>query len=357
MRAVLSSPAALAYCRPGFEKELAAELQAAAAALGVSGFSRAKPDSGTVAFSPHDPSSMDALAAGLRWDGLVFARQLIAPARLVSELSPSDRVAGLLEGARALGRSFGEVVLETADTDEGKALQVLSRKLAPPLSEAVRRAGLLKCGPGQPRLHAMLLGSAAGYVGLSEPGNSSAWPMGIPRLKFPPGAPSRSTLKLAEAILAFIPEDAERRRRLRAGMAGVDLGASPGGWTYQLVDRGIHVTAVDNGAMDEGLLATGLVDHAREDGLRYRPRQPVDWLLCDMVERPSRVAALVGEWIARGWAREALFNLKLPMKRRLEEVEACRRILAGALGGAPHELRLKQLYHDRQEVTGHLRRL
>jgi 23S rRNA (cytidine2498-2'-O)-methyltransferase len=45
------------------------------------------------------------------------------------------------------------------------------------------------------------------------------------------------------------------------------------------------------------------------------------------------------------------------MKRRLEEVQSCRRILSGALGGTPHELRLKQLYHDRQEVTGHLRRL
>jgi 23S rRNA (cytidine2498-2'-O)-methyltransferase len=354
---VLSAPVALLYCRPGFEKELAAELQAAAAGLGVSGFSKAKPDCGYVAFTPHDPAQVDVLARGLKLDLLVFARQLVAPARLVSDLPAADRASALVEGARALGRTFGEVILETADTDEGKALQVLCRKLAPPLAQAVRRAGLSGAEPGRPRLHAMLLGSGAGYVGLSEPGNSSAWPMGIPRLKFPPGAPSRSTLKLAEAILAFIPEDAERRRRLRAGMTGADLGASPGGWTYQLVERGIHVTAVDNGAMAQSLLSTGLVEHLREDGLRFRPRQPVDWLLCDMVEKPSRIAALVGEWMAQGLAREAIFNLKLPMKRRLEEVQSCRRTLSGALGGAPHELRLKQLYHDRQEVTGHLRRL
>lgn len=79
---------------------------------------------------------------------------------------------------------------------------------------------------------------------------------GIPRLEFPAGAPSRSTLKLAKAIFAFIPRG--RRRRLRAGMTGVDLGASPGGWTYQLAERGIHVIAVDSGAMAQSLLSTSL---------------------------------------------------------------------------------------------------
>ena len=32
-------------------------------------------------------------------------------------------------------------------------------------------------------------------------------------------------------------------------MVGVDLGACPGGWTYQLVKRGLFVYAVDHGKM------------------------------------------------------------------------------------------------------------
>ena len=48
--------------------------------------------------------------------------------------------------------------------------------------------------------------------------------MGIPRLKFPADAPSRSTLKLEEAILTFIPRN-EESKRLNENMVGVDLGA------------------------------------------------------------------------------------------------------------------------------------
>jgi 23S rRNA (cytidine2498-2'-O)-methyltransferase len=347
---------ALLYCRPGFEKELAAEVKDAATALGVFGYAKAKPDSGHVLFAPSDPSQLDPLILGLRLDQLIFARQLLFCSGLVAALPQGDRVSPLLTAAQLLGPRFSDVIVEAPDTSEGKELQTLCRKLTSPFAAAARRVHLFGAEAGLSRLHVMLLSSSAGYVGFSDPTSASPWPMGIPRLKFPPGAPSRSTLKLAEAIVTFIPEDAERRRRLRAGMRGVDLGASPGGWTYQLVDRGIHVTAVDNGAIAPSLMATGLVDHLREDGFRFRPKRSVDWLVCDMVEQPSRVAALVGEWLSAGLAREAIFNLKLPMKRRLEEVRRCRDILREAMRGERHELRLKQLYHDREEVTGYLRR-
>ncbi len=108
--------------------------------------------------------------------------------------------------------------------------------------------------------------------------------MGIPRLKFPTGAPSRSTLKLEEAFLTFLSER-ERADKLKPGMSAVDLGAAPGGWTWQLVKRGLRVAAVDNGPMAEALMASGLVEHCRIDGFRYRPAQPVDWLVCDIVEQ------------------------------------------------------------------------
>ena len=59
-----------------------------------------------------------------------------------------------------------------------------------------------------------------------------------------------------------------------------------------------------------------------------------------------------------GAAERALFNLKLPMKKRYEELRLCREAIARALGERPYSLRIKQLYHDREEVTVylHLRR-
>lgn len=43
-------------------------------------------------------------------------------------------------------------------------------------------------------------------------------------------------------------------------------------------------------------------------------------MVCDMVEKPAKVAALMASWLVNGWCRETIFNLKLPMKKRYEEV-------------------------------------
>ncbi len=133
-------------------------------------------------------------------------------------------------------------------------------------------------------------------------------------------------------------------------MSAVDLGAAPGGWTWQLVRRSVRVTAVDNGPMDAALLDSGLVTHLRADGFRFQPKKPVDWLVCDMVEQPRRVAELIAHWLAQGWCRRAIFNLKLPMKKRYEETLSCLGIVSDALGGRA-DIRAKQLYHDREEIT------
>jgi 23S rRNA (cytidine2498-2'-O)-methyltransferase len=81
----------------------------------------------------------------------------------------------------------------------------------------------------------------------------------------------------------------------------------------------------------------------------------VDWLVCDMVEQPQRVTALMGDWLAGGLARNAVFNLKLPMKKRHAMVAACLASLRERLGPGAL-LRCKQLFHDREEVTVFARR-
>jgi 23S rRNA (cytidine2498-2'-O)-methyltransferase len=262
----------------------------------------------------------------------------------------------IVAAARTLGRSFSALWIEMPDTNDGKALSTLTRPLTPHLERGLRKAGIDFADPkAEARLHVFFVGSLACHVGISDPANASRWPMGIPRLRMPRAAPSRSTLKLAEAIDEFLDEK-ERAKRLVAGMTAVDLGASPGGWTWQLVQRGLMVTAVDNGAMDPALMETGQVKHRRDDGFHFTPTEPSDWMVCDMVESPSRIARLASGWIAQEWCRETIFNLKLPMKKRWEEVQRCRGIIDEALGGAGYFLRMKQLYHDREEVTCYLAR-
>jgi 23S rRNA (cytidine2498-2'-O)-methyltransferase len=179
--------------------------------------------------------------------------------------------------------------------------------------------------------------------------------MGIPRLRMPAGAPSRSTQKLAEAFATFLDDD--EASVLRAGQRAVDLGAAPGGWSWQLAHRGLRVTAVDNGALKGEVARDPLVTHVRADGFRYRPKRAVDWVVCDIVDQPSRVAALMARWIGERLARHAIFNLKLPMKERYAAVEAAAATIDAGLGDTEATLRFRQLYHDREEVTGYLARV
>jgi 23S rRNA (cytidine2498-2'-O)-methyltransferase len=342
------------YCRAGFEKECAAEIADRAAAYDVAGYCKAKPDSGYVQFVPGDPAAAIRLE-NIRPAELIFARQVFFGAEFLGALPVTDRLEVLLPAIRRIGELFASLRLETADTNQAKELSVFCRKFAAPLRQALQRLGLDLAVAGAPNLHLFFLSSTAVHVGWSDPAVASPWLMGIPRLKFPGGAPSRSTLKLEEAFLAFLSEG-ERQALLKPGLTAVDLGAAPGGWTWQLVRRGIRVTAVDNGPIAPAVMESGLVEHLRVDGFRYRPLKPVDWLVCDIVEQPVRIAALVARWLREGACRRAIFNLKLPMKKRYEEVRRCRDLIEEALAGMPGaaRLRFKQLYHDREEVTGYV---
>ena len=244
------------------------------------------------------------------------------------------------------------------DTNDGKELSELTRSLGARLSNALRERGVLRAPnttvatTPAANLHVLFPDGAHAYVGASAAPWASPWPMGIPRLRMPGGAPSRSTLKLAEAFVTFLGD--RESDLVRAGMRAVDLGAAPGGWTWQLAYRGLRVTAVDNGPLKGAVRDDPLVTHLRADGLSYLPKRPVDWMVCDIVEQPARIANLAARWIGEGHARNAVFNLKLPMKKRYDEVQRCEAIIRDALakGRVRHQLALRQLYHDREEVTG-----
>lgn len=262
----------------------------------------------------------------------------------------------LLAAIATLTPPFSQAWFEYPDTNEGKALSQLARALAPRIDAALAGRDLHKA-KAHARLHVFLTDGATAYVGTSAAATGARWPMGIARLHLPRQAPSRSVLKLAEALVTFLGE--RELTLLRAGLRAVDLGAAPGGWTWLLAQRGLRVIAVDNGALKGALVDEPLVTHVREDGLSFRPRRPVDWLVCDIVEQPAKIATLVAGWIADGAARRAIFNLKLPMKKRYDEVQRCIAIIDERLtrAGIAFELAVRQLYHDREEVTAYLARL
>lgn len=349
-------PFLLALCRPGFERECAEELSIGAARAGCGGRVESTLDAGWIRFVCDKVNRFHDLDRVIRLSSLTFARQLSFGFASVDALPEADRVAPLLEAARIAATPFSAILPEAADGAAGRPLAALGRRLAGPLERRFEKVHLLRPKRSQlPRLHVFFAEGGGAHLALSRADNASPWPMGIPRLRMPGDAPSRSTLKLAEALATLLGPD-ELAQRMRAGQRAVDLGAAPGGWSWQLARRGLRVTAVDNGPMAESVLRTEMVQHLRADGFTWRPAAPVDWMVCDMVDQPGRIAALVADWVAAGWCRHSVFNLKLPMKKRFAEVLRCRDLIHARLqrGGQTAELRLRQLYHDREEVTGFL---
>ncbi|TPE52374.1 23S rRNA (cytidine(2498)-2'-O)-methyltransferase RlmM [Maribrevibacterium harenarium] len=338
------------YCRPGFEKDALAEAIDKAAEAGISGFGRVQEQAGYVVLETTEADAGERIIASHHFNQWIFARQLIAANDLVS-FAQGERVQGLLEAARQLPLAQ-ELWLETADTNDAKALAPLLKKIDKPLRQAWKKSGLLRNKAVGLRHHVFFLNTGQAYLGVSYADCRSEFVQGIRRLKFPQDGPSRSTLKLEEAFLQFTPADlwhGESPEQMRA----VDLGAAPGGWTYQFVKRGVYTYAIDNGPMQKQLMKTGLVEHIMADGFKYQPETQVDWLVCDMVERPIKVAELMADWLINGWCSRTIFNLKLPMKKRYAEVTQCLVLIEDRLrqAGLGYQLQVKHLFHDREEVT------
>tara|TARA_B100001105_G_C22324802_1_gene414207 strand:- start:786 stop:1124 length:339 start_codon:yes stop_codon:yes gene_type:complete len=111
--------------------------------------------------------------------------------------------------------------------------------------------------------------------------------------------------------------------------------------------------------MDRRLMDSGQVEHVQGDGYMYRPKRTVDWMVCDIVDKPARSSALAAKWIGQRYCRELIINFKLPMKQRYQEVMQCLGHIQDALdeAGVRAEIGCKQLYTDREEVTCHIRAL
>ena len=357
----------LLYCRPGFEQDCAQEAlrQARQQKPVVAEQPPIQPDSGYVVVALNDQK--------LSWRELIFTRQQIRLHHSIATLPERDRLTPILDAIAALPGTFSTLWLEVPDTNAGKLLTTFTRRFQPLLENALREQGRLQDDTQNtvrpepvegsvrkgklPRLHIFFPDKNSVLIGTSDPHNSADAIMGIVRQQMPAEAPSRSTMKLAEALEVFM-DRSEQTRLLRQGMTAVDLGAAPGGWTWQLVKRGIRVTAIDNGPMKGALINHPLVQHLKQDGFKFAPRKAVDWLVCDMVEKPSKVALLIGEWFAAGWCKHAIFNLKLPMKQRVAALDSALGGIRKRLDeeGINYRLMAKQLYHDREEVTVFLTR-
>lgn len=146
------------------------------------------------------------------------------------------------------------------------------------------------------------------------------------------GPPNRAYLKLWEALvrLGCWPGPGDR---------SLDLGASPGGWTWVLAQLGADVVAVDKAPLDPQIAALPNVATRQESAFGLEP-EPVDWLCSDVIAYPDRLLALVLRWLPV--ARHIVCTIKLQGEINHEAVEEFT-----AIPGAT----VTHLFHNKHELT------
>lgn len=151
------------------------------------------------------------------------------------------------------------------------------------------------------------------------------------------GPPSRAYLKLWEACarLGVWPMPGERC---------VDLGASPGGWTWAIAQCGAEVVAVDRADLAPQVAAMPGVTLRRESAFGIEPAElgAVDWMFSDIIAYPTRLQALARRWIAGGTARRIVMTIKFQGTTDHETAAA----FAAIPGG-----RVLHLWHNKHELT------
>lgn len=182
------------------------------------------------------------------------------------------------------------------------------------------------------------------YAGVSRPEeNLSSWNGGMIRFRKEDGQISRAKFKLMEAEKEFgIPFYSFKN--------AVDIGASPGGWTSFLLERGLKVTAVDPALMHESLRKhPGLKIMRKNAGeVKFRENE-FDLLVCDMSWSPKLMAKLVtGLLHSLTPGGTAVVTVKLMHKKPLAMIKE---IIAMFEGERMQIQRAKQLFHNRDEIT------
>jgi 23S rRNA (cytidine2498-2'-O)-methyltransferase len=151
------------------------------------------------------------------------------------------------------------------------------------------------------------------------------------------GPPNRAYLKLWEALVRL-------RHWPQPGERCLDLGASPGGWTWVLARLGANVLAIDKAPLEPRIAALPGVDWRGASAFALEPADvgPIDWLFSDVIAYPARLLRLVERWRASGLAKNFVCTVKFQGETDHDAANAF-----AAIPGA----QLVHLHHNKHELT------
>jgi len=184
------------------------------------------------------------------------------------------------------------------------------------------------------------------YAGMSESEeNLSIWPGGMIRYALNDNVISRAEFKLLE-LFEYYPD------LLKKTGTALDLGASPGGWTKILAEKGYKVTAVDPNKLDETFSDCPNVIYYKgltEDFIKnINKSQKFDLIVNDMrmhIVQSARIMIEIQEYLRENGLAVITFKLNKSSKT------AAIRDGLNILKEKYEILFMKQLFHNRHEIT------
>jgi 23S rRNA (cytidine2498-2'-O)-methyltransferase len=183
------------------------------------------------------------------------------------------------------------------------------------------------------------------YFGISTITESlNSWPLGECRFKYETNQICRAEFKLLEAIEYF-------KIKLLNYKNALDLGAAPGGWTRILLEKGLHVTAVDPAELNESLSINNNLFHYRgtsQNFFREYNSEKYDIIVNDM-KMDTKKSIKIMEEAAKHLKNNGIIiiTLKLNPNRELEEVKECIKLIKNNY----EIIGIHQLFHNRSEAT------
>ena len=154
------------------------------------------------------------------------------------------------------------------------------------------------------------------------------------------GPPSRAYAKIREALFHL---DTSFKR----GEFCVDLGAAPGGWTYDALHAGCTVFAIDRSPLRPDLMGHKQLRFVEGDAFEWVPKRAVDWLLCDVIAFPQRTIPLLKQWLREKWCKRFVFTIKFKGDEDYAMLEEAKRMLEHHA----QDFTIRQLHANKNEVT------
>ena len=139
---------------------------------------------------------------------------------------------------------------------------------------------------------------------LAAPNTSSPFPNGEPQFLQTPIPPSRAYIKLWElfTLTGQMP---------KPGELCLEIGASPGSWTWVLTEIKARVTAVDRAPLDPKITPDAFL---KKDAFTLDPDPCVDWLFSDAAATPEKLLRWIEKWLLSGSRAKMVCTLKFQGK-------------------------------------------